>query len=60
MPAPTSPRTEADSRSVMRCPACVGRGEAAETRADDDDIEAERGAVAVVERRDFLEGEMCG
>jgi len=38
----------------------VGRGEAAEARADDDDVETERGAVAAVEWRDFLEGKMCG
>ena len=37
----------------------VGRGEAAEACADDDDVEAERGAAAVVEWRDLLEGNVC-
>ena len=38
----------------------MGRGEAANACADDDDVEAERGAAAAVERRDFFQGNMCG
>jgi hypothetical protein len=32
----------------------MGRGETANACADDDDVETERGAAAVVEWRDFL------
>jgi hypothetical protein len=33
---------------------CMGRGKTANACTDDDDVKRERGAVAAVERRDFL------
>jgi hypothetical protein len=46
--------------AVPRVRERVGCCEAAETRADDDDVEGEGGAPAVVEGWDFLEGCVCG
>ena len=45
--------------AVPRVRERVGGGEATETRADDDDVEAEGRALAVVEGWDFLEGYVC-
>ena len=45
--------------AVPRVRERVGRGEPTETRADDDDVEAEGCAPAVVEGWDFLQGYVC-
>ena len=57
-PVATLPRTEAESSSVMRCMACAS----ARSRGLrlNDNVEAERGVVAVVESRGFHEGNMFG
>jgi hypothetical protein len=39
---------------------CVCCGEAADSRADDEDIEAEGCAAVVIEGRDLLKGNVCG
>ncbi len=45
--------------AVSRVRERVGCCEAADACADDDDVQAERGAPAAVEGRDLLEGDVC-